>query len=252
MHFDSTCRWCLYPLALFDKSNKILSLPLFVEFSIDKNNIFFSFPSSYLKRVTPILMFVFISDIFECRIECKNSNDFSIGLWKGLVIFLFENTCGMWRRQRHTIMISVMCTLPMVYMCKLKYSGKMIKSYRFSMTPVKTVESFYVFNNTYRVSLFACKSDSVLHDFFHCFHFVLYAQCVHCALFLPFECCTIWSLNSHPGNLCVQDISVRQMDSLNSIKFRWLGSYLIGDVTQVLIWTFRVYRKLCVHIFGLS
>lgn len=121
---------------------------------------------------------------------------------------------------RHTIMISVMCTLPMVYMCKLKYSGKMIKSYRFSMTPVKTVESFYVFNNTYRVSLFACKSDSVLHDFFHCFHFVLYAQCVHCALFLPFECCTIWSLNSHPGNLCVQDISVRQMDSLNSIKFR--------------------------------
>lgn len=37
-------------------------------------------------------MFVFISDIFECRIECKNSNDFSIGLWKGLVIFLFENT----------------------------------------------------------------------------------------------------------------------------------------------------------------
>lgn len=135
LHFDSTCRWCLYPLALFHKSNKILSLPLFVEFSIDKNNIFFSFPSSYLKRVTPILMFVFISDIFECRIECKNSNDFSIGLWKGLVIFLFENTCGMWRRQRHTIMISVMCTLPMVYMCKLKYSGKMIKSYRFSMTP---------------------------------------------------------------------------------------------------------------------
>lgn len=131
----------------------------------------------------------------------------------------------------------------------------MIKSYRFSMTPVKTVESFYVFNNTYRVSLFACKSDSVLHDFFHCFHFVLYAQChecVHCALILPFECCTIWSLNSHPGNLCVQDISVRQMDSLNSIKFRWLGSYLIGDVTHVLIWTFHVYRKLCVHIFGLS
>lgn len=42
-------------------------------------------------------MFVFISDIFvnECRIECKNSNDFLIGFWKGLVIFLFENICGM-------------------------------------------------------------------------------------------------------------------------------------------------------------
>lgn len=100
-------------------------------------------------------MFVFISDIFECRIECKNSNDFSIGLRKGLVIFLFENTCGMWRRQWHTIMISVMCKLPMVYMCKLKYSGKMIKSYRFSMTPVKTVESFYLFNtcSTYTICL---------------------------------------------------------------------------------------------------
>lgn len=167
-------------------------MPLFVEFSIDKNNIFFSFPSSYLKRVTPILMFVFISDIFECRIDCKNSNDFSIGLWKGLVIFLFENTCGMWRRQRHTIMISVMCTLPMVYMCKLKYSGKMIKSYRFSMTPVKTVESFYVFNNTYRVSLFACKSDSVLHDFFTLFSFCI--MCTMCALCFIFAFWVLYNL----------------------------------------------------------
>lgn len=129
----------------------------------------------------------------------------------------------------------------------------MIKSYRFSMTPVNTLLKVSI---SLIIPLqFACKSDSVLHDFFHCFHVVLYAQChecVHCALILPFECCTIWSLNSHPGNLCVQDISVRQMDSLNLIKFRWLGSYLIGDVTHVLIWTFHVYRKLCVHIFGLS
>lgn len=122
-------------------------------------------------------MFVFISDIFvnECRIECKNSNDFSIGLWKGLVIFLFENTCGMWRRQRRTIMISVMCTLPMVYMCKLKYSGKMIKSYRFSMTPVNTLLKVSI---SLIIPLqFACKSDSVLHDFFSLFSF-----CIICTM----------------------------------------------------------------------
>lgn len=36
----------------------------------------------------------------------------------------------------NAVLISVMCTIPIVYMLKLKYSGKMIKSYRFSMTPV--------------------------------------------------------------------------------------------------------------------
>lgn len=62
----------------------------------------------------------------------------------------------------------------MVYMCKLKYFGKMIKFYRFFMIFVKIVESFYVFNNIYRVLLFVCKLDLVLYDFFYCFYFVLY------------------------------------------------------------------------------
>lgn len=134
-------------------------------------------------------MFVFISDIFECRIECKNSNDFSIGLWKGLVIFLFENTCGMWRRQHQTIMISVMCTLPMVYMCKLKYSGKMIKSYRFSMTPVNTVESFYLFNNTYTICLQIRLSFAWL---FSLFSFCII--CTMCALCFIFAFWVLYNL----------------------------------------------------------
>lgn len=124
-------------------------------------------------------MFVFISEILECRIDCRTSNIFRSS--EGISYFLFEeNTCGMWRRQRHAILISVMCTLPIVYMLKLKYSGKMIKSYRFSMTPVKILLKVYYICLNIIPTQFAWKSDSILPVFFfHSFHFVLYAQCVY-------------------------------------------------------------------------
>lgn len=48
---------------MFDKSNKILSLPLFVEFSLDKNNIFFHFPLAILKELHQFLC-LFLSVIY--------------------------------------------------------------------------------------------------------------------------------------------------------------------------------------------